>query len=519
MKRVLSIALILCMILSLFAPSAFAADDKAKAAAEELHGLGLLNGSGINADGSINYDLDSILTRDYGIVMLVRMIGKEDEAKAGSWTHPFSDVAPWLEPYVGYAYASKLTTGMADPVTGEPVFGSKVNMKATEYLTFVLRALGYSSGTDFRWDRAWELTDKLGITDGEYNESNNASFTRGDMAVVSLSARQKSAEPPVMTANVSGKNYQIDENGNLTVTGRTLYLSDINIAGDVTIPAGMSYRRVILENVNIGGTIRVQNANTTLWTNGRAAGVTVSAALCSITVRDGVRVTEADGAQETIINKASSQPLYAAAMSDNGDLTGIPDGRGFSLALVSGEDILNLAGWSSRRAGETVNICSTLLGRGATEPGFGRLRLDKALLFGTVPTSYASRYSLGAMKTLNAEAVSVVEGGPVRISAEKVEATEEEAALGNPGVCLVRAAAPDELNANASYWICRGDFVYEKASGGYSHTDALTAAELTEGVRVGAAPGRTVFIAGWYVNAAGELVLVDGYSAGVKTAE
>ena len=203
-----------------------------------------------------------------------------------------------------------------------------------------------------------------------------------------------------MTANVSGKNYQIDENGNLTVTGRTLYLSDINIAGDVTIPAGMSYRRVILENVNIGGTIRVQNANTTLWTNGRAAGVTVSAALCSITVRDGVRVTEADGAQETIINKASSQPLYAAAMSDNGDLTGIPDGRGFSLALVSGEDILNLAGWSSRRAGETVNICSTLLGRGATEPGFGRLRLDKALLFGTVPTSYASRYSLGAMKTL-----------------------------------------------------------------------------------------------------------------------
>ena len=189
MKRILSIALALCMALSLFMVSAHAASDEMKDAAEKLHELGLLRGSGMNADGSIDYDLDSALTRDYGVTMFVRVLGKEVEAKAGTWEHPFVDVPEWLNPYVGYAYAKHLTNGVGKDANGNELFGSKTAMTATQYLTFILRALGYASGTDFAWDAAWELTDKLGITSGEYGAANNDRFTRGDMALVSLAAQ------------------------------------------------------------------------------------------------------------------------------------------------------------------------------------------------------------------------------------------------------------------------------------------------------------------------------------------
>lgn len=50
-----------------------------------------------------------------------------------------------------------------------------------------MRALGYESGADFQWNKAWELSDKLGFTDGRYN-AGTTSFTRGDMAIIAYNA-------------------------------------------------------------------------------------------------------------------------------------------------------------------------------------------------------------------------------------------------------------------------------------------------------------------------------------------
>jgi len=115
--------------------------------------------------------------------MLVRLLGKEGEAKAGTWDIPFTDVADWAKPYVGYAYANGLANG-----TGATTFGGDSLVTASQYLTFVLRALGYSSDTDFRWDAAWELSDKLGITSGQYSATSAAVFLRSDVAQISESA-------------------------------------------------------------------------------------------------------------------------------------------------------------------------------------------------------------------------------------------------------------------------------------------------------------------------------------------
>ena len=197
-KRLISILLALCLLLALPLGALAAEDDTpaagenaAEAAAQTLHALGLFKGVGDNPDGTPNFDLESVPNRAQAITMLVRLLGKEAEATAGEWETPFTDVPDWAKPYVGYAYVNGLTKG-----TGDDTFGSYALVSATQYLTFVLRALGYSDGTDFLWNAAWEKTDALGITGGEYSAENNT-VNRGDMAVVSadsLRAKCKDGE-------------------------------------------------------------------------------------------------------------------------------------------------------------------------------------------------------------------------------------------------------------------------------------------------------------------------------------
>ena len=182
MKRKIS-GLILClaMVFSLSVPvMAAEAADAHQAAADRLYELGLFQGTGVQPDGTPEYALSRELSRQEAITLLVRLLGKEQEAKEGSYAHPFTDVDAWADPYVGYAYSHGLTNGIR-----ENLFGGKQAVTATQYLTFVLRALGYVSGEDFAWDRAWEKTDALGITDGEYGAENNKTFLRGDAAYVS----------------------------------------------------------------------------------------------------------------------------------------------------------------------------------------------------------------------------------------------------------------------------------------------------------------------------------------------
>lgn len=178
MKRFAAFALSFALILTLL-PTSLAASSEAIEAAQTLYELGLFNGTGNNPDGTPNFDLDRVPTRAEAVTMLVRLLGKDEEAAHGTWETPFTDVANWAKPYVGYAYTNNLTTG-----TSATTFGGSDVITASQYLTFVLRALGYASGTDFQWDRAWEKSDEIGLTDGRYN-AETTSFTRGDVAIIS----------------------------------------------------------------------------------------------------------------------------------------------------------------------------------------------------------------------------------------------------------------------------------------------------------------------------------------------
>ena len=176
-KKIISLLLALVLCVSIAAP-VFAASETAIAIADTLYMYGLFKGVGNNADGSPNYDLDRGLTRAEAVTLLVRLLGKDAAATAGTHSTPFNDVPEWAKPYVGYAYANGLTNGVSDTS-----FGSGDSVSATQYLTFMLRALGYESGVDFQWDAAWILSDELKITSGQYGK--DTEFLRSDAVIVS----------------------------------------------------------------------------------------------------------------------------------------------------------------------------------------------------------------------------------------------------------------------------------------------------------------------------------------------
>ena len=201
MKRLFPLLLALALAGSVLLLPAQAADPvTAQSSAQLLYDLGLFRGTGTRADGSPEFDLDRAPTRAEAVTMLVRLLGAEDEAAKAVQDTPFLDLPDWARPYVGYAYKHGLTNGISDNL-----FGSDDPVTAAQYLTFVLRAMGYQDGTDFFWNSAWTLTDSLGITAGEYNDASR--FLRGDAAVVSaraLTAQRKTGDQNLLeylTAN------------------------------------------------------------------------------------------------------------------------------------------------------------------------------------------------------------------------------------------------------------------------------------------------------------------------------
>ena len=181
MKKRLSCVILALVMAFTLVPSVAVASDEATEAAEALYELGLFKGTGTNPDGTPIFDLDKTPARNQAIIMLVRLLGKEDEALAGTWEIPFTDVSDRMKPYIGYAYTNGLTNGYT-----ATTYNGSVPAKANQYITFVLRALGYESGRDFQVATAWELSDKLGITSGQYQ--NGGTFTRNDVACISVSA-------------------------------------------------------------------------------------------------------------------------------------------------------------------------------------------------------------------------------------------------------------------------------------------------------------------------------------------
>lgn len=193
MKKLWSLVLSLTLAMGLCVPSLAADDapareDVAARQAEALRELNLFRG-----DASGNFLLDSAPNRMQALVMLLRLSGKEWEARysgvddAGkpvAPTHPFTDApAAWedADAILSYAYENGLTQGRT-ATTFDPYGQAGASM----YVTFVLRALGYRDDSEGTVISRWET---LGRQAGILPEGvNTADFRRRDLVLVSYAA-------------------------------------------------------------------------------------------------------------------------------------------------------------------------------------------------------------------------------------------------------------------------------------------------------------------------------------------
>ena len=118
-KRILSLLLSLLLLLPLALPAA-AADptrnyDRETQLGYALAALGLFQGY-----SGTDLGLDDAPTRTQALVMMLRLMGLEQDALAENSAPPFADVPAdsWAAPYVGYAYAHGLTRGQSETLFG-----------------------------------------------------------------------------------------------------------------------------------------------------------------------------------------------------------------------------------------------------------------------------------------------------------------------------------------------------------------------------------------------------------------
>lgn len=166
---------VLALSLALCAGAAAADFD---AVARDLNAIGMFRGTGDS------FELDRAPTRAEAAIMLVRLYGAEEQAAAdyasGAITHPFSDVPAWCAPHVAWLYSEGLTKGMT-----ATTFGSTDTCSAQNYVTFLLRALGYQDGVDFDYSAALDFSQEKGFYDPMLF---SGEFLRDDLAAVTYQA-------------------------------------------------------------------------------------------------------------------------------------------------------------------------------------------------------------------------------------------------------------------------------------------------------------------------------------------
>lgn len=158
-----------------------AAEPQYTALADALCSLGLFKGTGIG------YELERAPTRQEALVMLIRLLGEEADALACTEKTPFTDPPTWKDgmKYIAYGYSQGYTNG-----TSPKTFSPEAPSAAEQYLTFVLRSLGYRDGADFIWNTtSRDLALRLGlVTERELSAMDQSGFLRDHVVLFSFRA-------------------------------------------------------------------------------------------------------------------------------------------------------------------------------------------------------------------------------------------------------------------------------------------------------------------------------------------
>lgn len=187
-KRML--AALLALILIATCPAYSLTQAQHTTSAFNLYELGVFAGS------EKGFELEREPTRLEGLIILIKLLGQEGAVSEYASTTPaFSDVPDWGNSWATYAYHNSLASGI-----GGGEYGADQMLQANSYMTFMLKALGYSTNAgDFTWDTALEKAVSIGlITFEERVELETQTFLRDDLAYLSeLTLRHTLKDSPL----------------------------------------------------------------------------------------------------------------------------------------------------------------------------------------------------------------------------------------------------------------------------------------------------------------------------------
>lgn len=155
------------------------------------------------SDGVLN--LDKRFTREEAMTVIIRLLNKEEEALSSNFECKFQDVSKWARPYVAYASEKGIATGYS-----ATKFGGKDPITANQYLTLVLRAMGYSDKEgDFVWKKAAEKAFEIKLIKASLKDQYMLSnlFLRDDVAHITYNALYISGKDGINLASKSTYHY------------------------------------------------------------------------------------------------------------------------------------------------------------------------------------------------------------------------------------------------------------------------------------------------------------------------
>ena len=138
-------------------------------AADALYSLGLFLGT------NKGYELSNSLTREQSAMLLDAYVGRAGDRRSRQLHPPLHRRCPLGLKVVAYAYANEYVKGYS-----ATKYGGADTVTDFQYLTIVLRVLGYTDGgetPDFYYRTSRGLAKKIGLVD---SVEDAASFTRGE---------------------------------------------------------------------------------------------------------------------------------------------------------------------------------------------------------------------------------------------------------------------------------------------------------------------------------------------------
>lgn len=162
-------------------------------AARQLCDMGIFRGS------DKGFELERAPTRQEALILLIRLLGEEQAALAFTQPAPFTDLTGWAEGRRYVAYGAHM--GYTNGVTAD-TFNQYGAADRHVYLTYVLRALGYSDRAgDFVWNTTSDtLAVQVGLlTEEQLADIKTRGFYRDHAALISRGALRARLKDGSMT--------------------------------------------------------------------------------------------------------------------------------------------------------------------------------------------------------------------------------------------------------------------------------------------------------------------------------